>query len=262
VANIMIVDDSSLIRRNLREILHNMGHQVVAEADDASTAVELYRERSVDLVTMDIQMPGISGIDAVRMIRERDPQALIVMISSMEQKNMVYDAIKQGAKHFIVKPFSDDKVREVVNSVLGPKAIKVPPAPELSVKPKETDPAQAKKREPLTLENLYMSGLPFELSQKDGRVVMTVQRHINFSNIQHLHAAFQGLLYLRNVKYVIDLWEAITDQEGMKLLEEFVAIVRQRKGTVGVVTAENNTYTILKSKFGGGVYKSYADIEW
>lgn len=262
MANIMIVDDSSLIRRNLREILQGMGHQVVAEADDASSAVELYREHAVDLVTMDIQMPGISGIEAVRRIRDADPQALIVMISSMEQKSMVYDAIKQGAKHFIVKPFADDKVREVINSVLGPKAIKGEPSPGKSAPPKEDEAQAAKKREPLTLDPMHLSAAPFELAQKDGRIVLTVQRHVNMSNVQHFHAALKGLLYMRNAKYVIDLWEAVTDQEGLSLLEQFVTIVRQRKGTIALVTSENNTYTVLKGKFGGGVYKSYADIDW
>jgi len=256
MANIMIVDDSSIIRRSLRDILHQMGHQVVAEAEDGSAAVELYKQRSVDLVTMDIQMPGMSGIDTVRQLREFDPQAVIVMISSLEQRNMVFDAIKAGAKHYVIKPFTEDKVREVIDGILGHQPAQ--PAAAAEAKP---EPA-AKKREPYRLENLHVTALPFELVWKEDRVVLIVQKHINGLNIRHLYLCVQGLMYMRNAKYVIELWEQIVDPEGEQLLLDFVTFVRARRGTIAIVAQDVHVYTVMKSKLGSGVYKSHADMEW
>jgi CheY-like chemotaxis protein len=274
LATVMIVDDSSIIRRNLREILNSMGLHVTAEAEDGAQAIELYKAQPVDLVTMDIQLPGMNGIEAVKHIREFNPHAVIIMISSVEQKSRVYDAIKQGAKHYIVKPFSEEKVREVIRGVLkdsplpdtGPESREIiPNKPAKSVFP-EADQARTestpKRKEPLKLDIPPSGAVPFEITVKDGRIVIQIQKHINMTNLRYFHACLQGLLYLRSAKFVVELWEPIIDEEGTNMLLDFVIAVRSRKGTIAVVTAEVNHYTVLKSKLGSGVYKSAAEIEW
>ena len=103
MAKILIVDDSKMMRRNLRKILAEAGHEVVAEAEDGSDACKAYAEHRPDLVTMDINMPVMDGIEAVKRILVDFPEANIVMISAHNEQNRVYQAVKCGAKNYIVK---------------------------------------------------------------------------------------------------------------------------------------------------------------
>ncbi|HPT62831.1 MAG TPA: response regulator [Candidatus Atribacteria bacterium] len=116
---IMIVDDAAFMRMMLKDILTKNGYEVVAEASNGHEAVLKYEETRPDLVTMDITMPEMDGITAVKEIRKKDPQAKIIMCSAMGQQAMVVDAIQAGARDFIVKPFKPDRVVEAVKKVLG-----------------------------------------------------------------------------------------------------------------------------------------------
>lgn len=110
---VLIVDDALFMRSMLRDIFETAGWEVVAEAENGLQAIELYRQHRPDLVTMDIVMPELSGLDAMLKILEEDTQAKIVMCSALGQESMVMEAIKGGAKDFIVKPFQADQVLEV-----------------------------------------------------------------------------------------------------------------------------------------------------
>lgn len=114
-----MVDDTAFMRMMVRKIVERMGHDVVAEASNGLEAVDLYGKLNPDVVTMDITMPEMDGLHAVRAIKAIDSSAKIVMCSAMGQKEMVVDAIKSGAKDFIVKPFQEDKVIEVLSKVLA-----------------------------------------------------------------------------------------------------------------------------------------------
>jgi two-component system chemotaxis response regulator CheY len=264
MANIMIVDDSPIIRRSLRGMLESLGHRIAAEAEDGNEAIDIYKENEIDLVTMDIQLPGINGIEAVRLIRERNPQAAIVMISSIEERSKVYEAIKQGAKHYIIKPFTEDKVKKVINAVLGvqPNLEQNAPVESVAEPQGKTTDRFAKEQKQLELKVPALAAMPFELVVKDGRVVLIVQRHISDANVSFLCSCLQGLLYYRKAKYVIELWEPIRHDEGLRLLIDFVSAVRDRKGTVGVVATDPTWFTQLSAKLRSGVYRSYAEIEW
>lgn len=115
---VMITDDAAIMRMMLKNILSSAGYEVVAEAADGKEAVEKYKEVHPDLVTMDITMPEMDGIKAVKSIKTIDPQAKIVMCSAMGQKSLVLEAIEAGASNFIVKPFDEGKVKEVVSKIL------------------------------------------------------------------------------------------------------------------------------------------------
>lgn len=119
MANILIVDDAAFMRMMIKDILEKNGYQVVAEAQDGAEAVEKYKEHSPDLVTLDITMPEMDGITALKEIRNYDENAKVIMCSAMGQQSMVIDAIQAGAKDFIVKPFQADRVLEAIKKVLG-----------------------------------------------------------------------------------------------------------------------------------------------
>lgn len=116
---VLVVDDAAFMRMMIKDILRKGGYQVVGEAEDGVRAIEKYRELKPDLVTMDITMPDMDGITAVKEIRAADPNAIIIMCSAMGQQAMVIDAIQAGAKDFIVKPFQPDRVLEAIRKVLG-----------------------------------------------------------------------------------------------------------------------------------------------
>lgn len=116
---ILIVDDAAFMRMMIKDILVKNGFEVVGEAADGAQAVEKYNELKPDLVTMDITMPEMDGIQALKAIKEQDPSAIIIMCSAMGQQAMVIDAISAGANDFIVKPFQADRVIEAIEKALS-----------------------------------------------------------------------------------------------------------------------------------------------
>lgn len=119
MARILIVDDAKFMRMTLSSILNRAGHEIVGEGENGNEAIRLYRELSPDLVTMDITMPEMSGLEAVKEIKKEYPNAKVIMCSAMGQQKMVVEAIEAGAKDFIVKPFDEGRVIEAVNRVLS-----------------------------------------------------------------------------------------------------------------------------------------------
>lgn len=118
MAKILVVDDAAFMRMMLKNILVQAGHEVVGEADNGLVAVEKYKELKPDLVTMDITMPEMDGIAALKQIRLFDLSAKVIMCSAMGQQAFVVDSITAGAKDFLVKPFQQDRVIEAIQKVL------------------------------------------------------------------------------------------------------------------------------------------------
>lgn len=116
---VLIVDDAAFMRMMIKDILTKNGFEVVGEANDGAQAVEKYKELNPDLVTMDITMPEMDGITALKEIKAIDPSAKIIMCSAMGQQAMVIDAIQAGAKDFIVKPFQADRVIEAIQKAIS-----------------------------------------------------------------------------------------------------------------------------------------------
>lgn len=115
---ILIVDDAAFMRMMIKDILTKSGFNVIGEAQDGAEAVEKYKELSPDLVTMDITMPEMDGVEALKQIQELNQEAKVIMCSAMGQQAMVIDAIQAGAKDFIVKPFEAERVIEAIQKVL------------------------------------------------------------------------------------------------------------------------------------------------
>jgi two-component system chemotaxis response regulator CheY len=115
---VLIVDDAAFMRMMLKDILTKGGYEIIGEAENGEVAIRKYEELAPDLVIMDITMPEMSGLEAVKRIRALDSQAKIIMCSAMGQQSMVIEAIQSGAKDFVVKPFQADRILEAVAKVL------------------------------------------------------------------------------------------------------------------------------------------------
>jgi len=119
MATVLIVDDAAFMRMMLKDILGKNGYEIVGEAENGQVAVDKYKELNPDLVTMDITMPEMDGISAVKKIKAMNVNARVVMCSAMGQQAMVIDAIQAGARDFIVKPFQPDRVLEAIQKALS-----------------------------------------------------------------------------------------------------------------------------------------------
>ena len=117
--NILICDDAAFMRMMIKDILTKNGYNIAGEAENGAKADEKYNELKPDLVLMDITMPEMDGIQALKKIKETDPNASVIMCSAMGQQAMVIESIQSGAKDFIVKPFQADRVLEAVQKVVG-----------------------------------------------------------------------------------------------------------------------------------------------
>ncbi|MBQ8007873.1 MAG: response regulator, partial [Lachnospiraceae bacterium] len=115
----LIVDDAAFMRMMIKDILSKNGYTVAGEAENGAKAVEKYKELTPDLVLMDITMPEMDGIQALKAIKGVDAGAKVIMCSAMGQQAMVIESIQAGAKDFIVKPFQQDRVLEAVKKVVG-----------------------------------------------------------------------------------------------------------------------------------------------
>ena len=117
--NILVCDDAAFMRMMIKDILTKNGYNVAGEAENGLKAIEKFNETKPDLVLMDITMPEMDGIQALKKIKELDPAANVIMCSAMGQQAMVIEAIQSGAKDFIVKPFQAERVLEAVKKVIG-----------------------------------------------------------------------------------------------------------------------------------------------
>ena len=116
---ILICDDAAFMRMMIKDILTKNGYAIAGEAENGKVAVDKYNETKPDLVMMDITMPEMDGIQALKTIKANDPGATVIMCSAMGQQAMVIEAIQNGARDFIVKPFAADRILEAVRKVIG-----------------------------------------------------------------------------------------------------------------------------------------------
>lgn len=182
MARILIVDDSSVMRKNLHSILSKNGHEIVGEAVDGRQAIISYVTLKPDLVTMDISMPKLSGIDAVKEIISKDSNAKIIMLSALNQKQMVFEALKNGAKHYIIKPIVPDTLLGVVNEVLKDK-----PKIEAEKKAEVIDDTPG-----------------FKIDNSNGKFIIQFNEHLGKKDLPSLDTAIKGLLFIKPLNMVFD----------------------------------------------------------
>jgi two-component system, chemotaxis family, chemotaxis protein CheY len=119
MAKILIVDDSRTSRKILRAILEENGHEIIAEAVNGEDGLNKFKEVQPDLITMDITMPIMDGIEALKQIREHDNNAKVIMVTAAGQKSKMVEAIKYGALEFLTKPYEADQIIDIVNRILA-----------------------------------------------------------------------------------------------------------------------------------------------
>lgn len=211
MARILIVDDSSVMRKNLHSILSKNGHEIVGEAVDGRQAIISYVSLKPDLVTMDISMPKLSGIDAVKEIISKDSNAKIIMLSALNQKQMVFEALKNGAKHYIIKPIVPDTLIGVVNEVLKDK-----PKIEEERKVEIIDDTPG-----------------FKIDNNNGKFIIQFNEHLGAKDLQSLDTAIKGLLFIKPLNMVFDFGslENIAD-ELVKAIISFGKNVEKSEGNV------------------------------
>lgn len=119
MAKILIVDDSRTSRKILRSILEEFGHVVVDEAENGELGFIKYKEFKPDVVTMDITMPKMDGLECLKIIRHFDSEAKVIMVTAAGQKDKMMNAIKNGASEFVTKPFDKDEIKKAIDDVLS-----------------------------------------------------------------------------------------------------------------------------------------------
>jgi len=119
MARVLLVDDLKFIKLIERKVLQEFGHQIVGDASNGRQAIELYMKEKPDIVLMDITMPEVNGLEALKKILEFDPHAKIIICSALSHEKILYQAVKSGAKEYIIKPFSTERLVSTINKVLA-----------------------------------------------------------------------------------------------------------------------------------------------
>lgn len=185
MANILIVDDSIVMRKNLASIITKAGHKIIGEASNGKQAVTQYEDLKPDIVTMDISMPIMSGVEAVKQIIRFDPHAKIIMVSAVNQKKMVFNAINAGAKHYVIKPIDTKKVVSIINEVLN----------------------EEQHQQAIEVINKREKQQGFEIENIDGAFVITFNKHLGLEDHNFLEMAVRGIMFIKPLKVIMDFAE-------------------------------------------------------
>lgn len=209
MARILIVEDSNFIRSKIRDAVTQGGHTVVGEAENGVHAINMYAVIKPDIVTMDITMPIMDGIETLRKIMKLDPDCNVIMVSAMGQQMIVINAIKLGAKHFIVKPIIYPELLRVIDEVVQHSAAAEKNKPGSFA----LDTSEIKIH---NITGTFIIDFPYPLTEQAIRKFITV---------------VEGLLYIEPLKIIID-FKNIEYLEPEKLLEvnNVIADVRDKGG--------------------------------
>lgn len=251
MANILVVDDSILMRRNLKVLLLEAGHTVVAEAVNGIEAYREYAKHLPDLVTMDITMPVMNGIEALKKIMAIFPSAKVIMISSLDQKSMVFEAIQNGAMHYILKPVTLEKILSTINDVL-----------DLPREDARAGGGATGSGGSLEAPNSAVGAraVPFTIDNKNGIFIISVFPLVDEAALQSIHMALQGFVYVKPLKVVFNFeLEKLTDVE-LDTFISFIKSVHAAEGATCIVSRNLRLIRQLKAADEVLFAKIYTDL--
>lgn len=248
MARILIVDDSILMRRNLRTLLTEAGHEVVAEASNGMEAYKEYDKHKPELVTMDITMPVMSGIDSLKRILATYPEANIIMISALDQRNMVFEALQSGAKHYILKPITMEKILKTIDDVLKEAGLM-----RADAAPAGGGTVQAA---------VSGKGEPFSIENKNGIFIISIRPHIGEIGLQSIQTAVQGFLFIKPLRVILR-FEGVESLSASQLgtIKSCMRNIQGSDGTVRVVTTDIGFMKQLREEDEELFSRIYTDME-
>lgn len=250
MARVLIVDDSTIMRKNLTTIFTQAGHTVVGEAANGIQANLMYRNIKPDLMTLDITMPGMDGIDALKMILKDYPTAKIIMVSALTQRQKVFEALKFGAKHYIIKPITAETVIAVVNKVLGNMEEQdCSTTSTIKNNNGEKAPAtQTSETEVKVADDFINSKVPFTIDNTGTMFVIKFGPALSVDTFPAFNMAIQGLLYVKPLNVLINFGHIVSLDDP--LLAQMAEIIKdiQNNGTIRVVSQKNEFVQLVKEK--------------
>ncbi|HEX3028954.1 MAG TPA: response regulator [Clostridia bacterium] len=248
MARVLVVDDSLFARRKLKTILTQAGHEIVSEAANGIQAISEYEKYRPDLVTLDVTMPVMDGVTAVQRIIGNFPDARIIIVSASTQRNMVLSALESGARHYIIKQSPDNKVMEVVNSVLSDDGI-----PQ-----KQQNEILHEKKQPAG-----MSDRPISIENHNGVFVVDVE-NVQADNLEQLNMTIKGLTAVKPLKVVFNFGiMEFLDNDSLDKLVLIMQSIKNSGGDIKVVSKNGSIVRYLRSKdieLVSSYYTEIADI--
>lgn len=181
MARILIVDDALMMRKMIGKIVENGGHLVVDEAANGEQAIEMYQKYLPDVVTMDITMPVMDGIQALSRIMSYDANAKVIMVSALGQQHKVMEALDHGAKGYILKPITGEKILGVIQQVMGTEVFPILPA-----------------------KSVDTAFVPFVFENKEGRFSFTIRGEFACEDFTQLMTAVQGMLLVNPMEIIFN----------------------------------------------------------
>lgn len=230
MARILIVDDSSVVRQRIRAMLTELKHTVVAEASNGAQAFSEYVQHKPDVVTMDLTMQGMTGATATAKIVATYPDAKIIVISAFEERQIIYDALERGARHFIIKPILPERLAAVLDNVLNQKFDRQKHL-ELIRKLKEADVGAP----PSTTDDAYVP--PFQIiCQNNNMVIVTINPTFSEKSSQALSIEIEEFIG-ENAHVLIDFGTVSTlPPEALKKIDQLIAGIEEQSGKVKAIS--------------------------
>lgn len=245
MASILIVDDSLIMRRNLRTILERNGHEIVAEATNGEDAIRLFQLHEPDLVTMDITMPILNGIEALRRIITAHPRANIIVISAFDQRNMLFEALDNGAKQYIIKPITETKLLKALRTTLDM-------IPDL---PNSTPVGMSSTLTPVSDHYTDMKPVTphpsptISVINQDGRFIIQFPQPLLPEHMTACKAALQGLMFIKPLLLTIDLQHSVAlPPWTIQALQEITDNIQQLDGHLRFIIKSPELHTQLNSR--------------
>lgn len=227
MARILIVDDSAVARKSLREIVTSLAHTVVGEAENGTQAFVEYARLKPDIVTMDLTMQGLSGAETTSKLIATFPEARIIVISAMEERKVVLDALERGARHFIIKPISQEKVAAVLTNVLQ-QAFDQQKHRELVRKMKGMRDSTAAVR----TEDVYMA--PHQIIRDGNLTIVKINANLTLTSCQSLAIEMEEYL-TGEPKVLVDF--GVTAGLDKQVLAEVDKLIRKIEAGSGMLKA-------------------------